>query len=120
MKKILKMSENRLKKHKTREEFFVRKKNVSRPHQQKTTSSVKGTDDDLIEVQVEETVLIDHAEHRLAAEETNIEEWTPENVQNEVPNVGTSEDSGKIVSPASGEERCKSFGNSAQVRKNPF
>ena len=96
----------------------MRMKNVSMPQQQ-VTSSVAETDDDFIEVKVEETVLPGHVKHKVATEETNIEECTPQNVRSKIPNVGTSEDSGGSISPAAEKKSVKVSVNLAQV-KSPF
>ena len=88
----------------------MRTKNVSRPHKPENSSSVGETDDGFIQVEVEKTLKPGHAKHTVATEETNIEEGTLQNVQNEIPNVGTSEDLGRSVSRAAGEEKFKCFG----------
>ena len=87
----------------------MRMRSVSRAQQRETTSSVVEKADFFVEAEVEQTVLPDYAKHKVTAEETNIEEFTNQNVQNRNPNVGTSEDSGRSVSPAAGDEKCKSF-----------
>ena len=81
-----------MKKYKTGELLFVRMENDSRPQQQDTTSSLCETEDDFIEVEVEETVLRGHAKHISAPEDTNIEECTPQKVQNNIPKVAATED----------------------------
>ena len=78
MKHFNKMRYDRLKKYKSREQFFVRMKNLGRPQQQETASSAEKRDDELIEIEVERTVLPGHAKDNLAAEETKNEEYTPQ------------------------------------------
>ena len=67
---------------KTREQFFVQPEKIS---------SAEETDDNFIEKEVEETVLQGHAKLKLAAEETNNEEYTPRDKQKEIPYLVTIE-----------------------------
>ena len=76
-------------------------------------------DDYIIKVEAEGTVLPGHAEHKVAAEETHIEECTPQNGLTKIPKVRTSEDPGRSISLAAGDENCKSFGKSSAGELNP-
>ena len=63
-------------------------KNDSRPLQLETNSSIEGTDDNSNEIEIEKTILPGHVKHKVATEQTNIEESTPQNVQNKIPIFG--------------------------------
>ena len=84
----------------------MRIENFGRTQQHETASSSEETDDNLIEIDLEETILLGYAKQDVAAEETKSQEYTLQNKHNEIPNVATSEELCKSISPAVGKEKC--------------
>ena len=99
-KKITKVLYKRFKKFTTGEQFFRPMENICRPQQQETTSSAGRMDDDIIELQVEKTIIPGHAKHTVAAEKINTGKNTPKNKKNEMTMVATVEDTSRSISPA--------------------
>ena len=93
--------------------------NFSRLQQQYTLASVEKTDGDFCEFELGETVIPGHAKRNVAAGETTNEEYTPQNQQNEIPEVGMGDKLSRSINPITGKEKCKGFSKSSSRAEKP-
>ena len=93
--------------------------NARSPQQLDTIFSVEKVDENFIGTEVEGSLFSVHAEHNVAPQETNNEQYTLQNEKNEISNVWISKESVRTISAAVNEQKYKRLGETNGGAKKP-